>query len=76
MFRRIARFLGCVANLLHALPHLGLDSRATASISANACSATEKAETPGVFVMVTPCLSAATRSMLSVPVPHIESKRR
>ena len=46
--------------------------RPTVSISVMACSATAKALTPGVLVTVTPRRPAASRSMLSVPVPQIE----
>ena len=43
------------------------------SMSAMACSATAKALTPGVLHTVTPRRPAASRSMLSVPVPHTET---
>ncbi|MDQ2898672.1 MAG: hypothetical protein M3Y07_02595 [Acidobacteriota bacterium] len=51
-------------------------ARATASINVKACSATENAETSGVFATATPWLAAAGRSTLSVPVPHTEINRR
>ena len=43
------------------------------SMSAIACSATAKALTPGVLQTVIPRRPAASRSMLSVPVPHTET---
>src|SRR6266850_784527 len=46
--------------------------RAAASMSASACSATANALTPGVLQTVIPWRPAASRSMLSVPVPQIE----
>jgi hypothetical protein len=46
--------------------------RAVASMRATACSATANALTPGVLQTVIPWRPAASRSMLSVPVPQIE----
>ena len=68
---------------MSARPLAGLDRassdgilRAVASISANVPSATDDAETAGVFMTVTPSSPAAGRSTLSVPVPQIEMSRR
>jgi len=44
--------------------------REAASISARACSATAMAEYPGVLVTLMPNREAASRSILSVPMPR------
>ena len=50
--------------------------RATASMRASVCSATAMAFAPGVLHTVTPRRPAASRSMLSVPVPHTDTSAR
>src|SRR5688572_18124413 len=50
--------------------------RPVASISASVCSATANALTPGVLQTVRPRRPAASRSMLSVPVPQIDTISR